>query len=69
MEVLPTRSAVLIGGGDFMMGAVVEDHEDDDGQPHVYRQQCERMFRELELAKQLLNQQHEDNLEQMVTLK
>ena len=69
MEVLLTRSAGLNGGGDFMMGAVVKDHEDDDGQPNVYRQKCERMSRELELAKPLLNQQHEDNLEQMVTLK
>ena len=68
MEVLLTRSAGLNGGGDFMMGAV-EDDEDDDGQPNVYRQKCERMSRELELAKQRLNQQHEDDLEQMVTLK
>lgn len=65
MEVLLTRSAGL-NGGEYISSA---DDDDDDGQPNVYRQKCERLSRELELAKQRLIQQHEDDLEQMVTLK
>lgn len=66
MEVLLTRSAGLNGGGDYLTGT---EDDDDDGQPNVYRQKCERLSRELELAKQRLIQQHEDDLEQMVTIK
>jgi myosin-18 len=70
MEVLLNRSAGLNGSGsEYMMSAAEDDEDDDDGQPNVYRQKCERMSRELELAKQRLAQQHEDDLEQMVTLK
>lgn len=75
MEVLLNRSAGLNGSGGgseynmMMSGAEDDDEEDDDGQPNVFRQKCERLSRELELAKQRLAQQHEDDLEQTVTLK
>uniref|UniRef100_A0A0P6DC77 Unconventional myosin-XVIIIa n=1 Tax=Daphnia magna TaxID=35525 RepID=A0A0P6DC77_9CRUS len=70
MEVLLNRSAGLNGSGsEYMMSAAEDDDDDDDGQPNVFRQKCERMSRELELAKQRLAQQHEDDLEQMVTIK
>lgn len=77
MEVLLNRSAGLNGSGGgggseynmMMSGAEDDDEDDDDGQPNVFRQKCERLSRELELAKQRLAQQHEDDLEQTVTLK
>jgi myosin-18 len=75
MEVLLNRSAGLNGSGgggseyNMMMSGAEDDDEEDDGQPNVFRQKCERLSRELELAKQRLAQQHEDDLEQTVTLK
>ncbi len=69
MEVLLNRSAGLNGSGSEYMMSGAEDDEEDDGQPNVFRQKCERLSRELELAKQRLAQQHEDDLEQTVTLK
>lgn len=68
MEVLYARSAGLNGDGAGSTRSG-EDEEDDDGQPNIYRQKCERLSRELELTKHRLTQQHEDDLEQMVVLK
>lgn len=68
MEILLTRSAGLNGGVEYLTSGM-EDEEEESGQASVYRQKCERLSRELQLAKQRLVQQHEDDLEQMVTLK
>ena len=65
MEVLIARSAGLNGDG----ASSKSDDDEDDGQPNIYRQKCERLSRELELTKHRLTQQHEDDLEQMVVLK
>ena len=64
MEVLLARSAGLNGNDP----SSVSD-EDDDGQPNIYKQKYERAARELEFTKQRLLQQHEDDVEQMVSIK
>lgn len=72
MEVLVSRSAGLNGDGGLSSGSNfgdADEEEDDDGTPNVFRQKCERLSRELQLAKQRLAQQHEDDLEQTVVLK
>ena len=72
MEVLVARSAGLNGDGGMTSGSNfgdADEEEEDDGTPHVFRQKCERLSRELQMAKQHLTQQHEDDLEQMVALK
>ena len=38
-------------------------------EPNVYQRKCERLARELELSKQKMTQQHEDDLEQTVAIK
>ena len=44
--------------------------EDDDGvEPTIYKQKYERAMKELDYLKQRLQQQHEDDLEQLVALK
>ena len=44
--------------------------EDDDGmEPTIYKQKYERAMKELEYLKQRLQQQHEDDLEQLMALK
>ena len=44
--------------------------EDDDGmEPSIYKQKYERAMKELEYLKQRLQQQHEDDLEQLMALK
>jgi len=63
MEVLIARSTGLNGDQS------AASDEDDDGQPNIYKQKYERTLRELDFTKQRLQQQHEDDLEQMVTLK
>lgn len=69
MEVLVTRSAGM-NGGSAGSGAHSDDDDDDaanDG--GVYKQKNERLMRELELVKAKMLQQHEDDLEQMVSMK
>merc|ERR1719150_1547853 len=44
--------------------------EDDDGmEPTIYKQKYERVIKELEYTKKRLQQQHEDDLEQLMALK
>lgn len=45
------------------------NEEDEDGDNDVYKQRYERALRELEFTKRRLQQQHEDDLEQLVGLK
>lgn len=46
------------------------NEEDEDGEGDgVYKQRYERAVRELEFTKRRLQQQHEDDLEQLVALK
>lgn len=50
------------------LNGISEEDEDGDGDG-VYRQRYERAVRELEFTKRRLQQQHEDDLEQLVGLK
>ncbi|GJQ77979.1 Myo18 [Trypoxylus dichotomus] len=59
MELLYARSE---------LNGISEDDEDPDGEA-VYKQRYERAMRELEFTKRRLQQQHEDDLEQLVGLK
>ena len=44
--------------------------EDEDGvEPTIYKQKYERVLKELEYTKKRLQQQHEDDLEQLMALK
>lgn len=45
------------------------DSEDGNGEPEAYRRRYERAQRELEFTRRRLQQQHEDDLEQLVGLK
>lgn len=49
----------------------LNSEEDEDGEPDggVYKQRFERVSRELEFTRRRLQQQHEDDLEQLVGLK
>ena len=72
MEVLVTRSIGLNGDGGMTSGSKfgdADEEEENDGTPNVFRQKCERLSREFQLAKHRLAQQHEDDLEQMVAIK
>lgn len=59
MELLYARSE---------LNGISEDDEDPDSEA-VYKQRYERAMRELEFTKRRLQQQHEDDLEQLVALK
>lgn len=50
------------------LNSMSEDEDDLDNEP-VYKQRYERVVRELEFTKRRLQQQHEDDLEQLVGLK
>ena len=50
-----------------MNGASVD--EDDGMEPTIYKQKYERVMKELEYTKKRLQQQHEDDLEQLMALK
>ncbi|CAH0548527.1 unnamed protein product [Brassicogethes aeneus] len=50
------------------LNGIVEDDEEAEGDD-VYKQRYERVIRELEFTKRRLQQQHEDDLEQLVGLK
>ncbi|XP_046385320.1 unconventional myosin-XVIIIa isoform X4 [Ischnura elegans] len=73
MELLFSRAAGMngdVGGGGRGMGDDDEDVDDcDSGAALIYKQRYERAARELEFAKRRLQQQHEDDLEQLVGLK
>ena len=44
--------------------------EDEDGmEPTIYKQKYERVMKELDFTKKRLQQQHEDDLEQLMALK
>lgn len=43
--------------------------EDGGGDAAMYKHKCERAMRELEFTRRRLQQQHEDDLEQLVGLK
>lgn len=60
MELLYSRSD---------LNGVSEDDEDGDAEGGVYKQRYERAIKELEFTKRRLQQQHEDDLEQLVGLK
>lgn len=51
------------------LNGISEDDEEAEGDAGVYRQRYERARRELEFTKKRLQQQHEDDLEQLVGLK
>lgn len=51
------------------LNGVSEDDEDGDADGGVYRARYERAIKELEFTKRRLQQQHEDDLEQLVGLK
>lgn len=51
------------------LNGISEDDEEADGDGGVYKQRYERVIRELEFTKRRLQQQHEDDLEQLVGLK
>lgn len=51
------------------LNGILEEDEDGDGNDGVYKQRYERAVKELEFTKRRLQQQHEDDLEQLVGLK
>ncbi|KAK7864786.1 hypothetical protein R5R35_012278 [Gryllus longicercus] len=63
MELLCLRAADMNG----VLGS--EEDEDGEGDTEVYKQRYERTMRELEFTRRRLQQQHEDDLEQLVALK
>nr|CAI5846283.1 unnamed protein product [Callosobruchus analis] len=51
-------------------GSISEEDEEGDGESGgVYKQRYERAVKELEFTRRRLQQQHEDDLEQLVGLK
>lgn len=61
MELLYARSD--------LNGIMEEDEDGDGGDGGVYKQRYERAIKELEFTKRRLQQQHEDDLEQLIGLK
>ncbi|XP_074037222.1 myosin heavy chain-like isoform X2 [Leptinotarsa decemlineata] len=51
------------------LNGICEEDEDGDGDGGVYKQRYERAVKELEFTKRRLQQQHEDDLEQLIGLK
>ncbi|QQP42413.1 Uncharacterized protein FKW44_017067, partial [Caligus rogercresseyi] len=45
------------------------DELDENGEPSFYKEKYERAMKELEFAKKRLQQQHEDDLEQLMAVK
>ncbi|XP_049839804.1 unconventional myosin-XVIIIa isoform X2 [Schistocerca gregaria] len=64
MELLCMRSAAEVNG----LGSD-DEGEGEDSSGSVYKQRYERAVRELEFTRRRLQQQHEDDLEQLVALK
>ena len=60
MELLYSRALDMNGGVDY---------SDEDGENSIYKQKYERAMKELEFTKRRLQQQHEDDLEQLMGLK
>lgn len=61
MELLYARSDIN--------GVISEEDEEGEGDTSVYKAKYERAVRELEFTRRRLQQQHEDDLEQLVGLK
>jgi myosin-18 len=62
MELLYSRAMEMNGTNN--------EYSDEDGlEPSIYKQKYERAMKELEYTKQRLQQQHEDDLEQLMALK
>ena len=59
MELLYSRAMDMNGAEDELDGV----------EPTIYRQKYERVTKELEYTKKRLQQQHEDDLEQLMALK
>lgn len=51
------------------LNGISEEDEEGDGDGSVYKQRYERAKKELEFTRKRLQQQHEDDLEQLVGLK
>ncbi|CAH1113986.1 unnamed protein product [Psylliodes chrysocephalus] len=51
------------------LNGISEEDEDGEGDGGVYKQRYERALKELEFTKRRLQQQHEDDLEQLIGLK
>ena len=60
MELLYSRALDMNGGVDY---------SDEDGENSIYKQKYERAMKELEFTKRRLQQQHEDDMEQLMGLK
>ena len=60
MELLYSRALDMNGGVDY---------SDEDGENSIYKQKYERAMKELEFTKRRLQQQHEDDMEQLIGLK
>ncbi len=59
MELLYSRAIDMNGAAD----------SDEDAEPSIYKQKYERAMKELEYTKKRLQQQHEDDMEQLLALK
>ena len=60
MELLYSRALDMNGGADY---------SDEDGENSIFKQKYERAMKELEFTKRRLQQQHEDDMEQLMGLK
>ncbi len=60
MELLYSRAIDMNGGAEY---------SDEDGENSIYKQKYERAIKELEFTKRRLQQQHEDDMEQLIGLK
>ena len=57
MELLYSRALDMNGGADY---------SDEDGENSIFKQKYERAMKELEFTKRRLQQQHEDDMEQLM---
>ena len=60
MELLYSRALDMNGAAEY---------SDEDGENSIYKQKYERALKELEFTKRRLQQQHEDDMEQLIGLK
>ena len=61
MELLYSRAMDMNGGADY------SDEDGDAAGGGIFRQKYERAMKELEYTKKRLQQQHEDDLEQLMS--
>lgn len=59
----------LIYARSDLNGIMEEEEDGDGGDGGIYKQRYERAIKELEFTKRRLQQQHEDDLEQLIGLK